>query len=100
MKNISAAEFKRRIELDEDAVIVDVRSPEEEVEGKIEGGINLNIMDASFPTKVQELDQNKNYYLYCRSGARSFSAGQYMEKFGLKAFNLEGGIQAWNLLTH
>jgi rhodanese-related sulfurtransferase len=100
MKNISAEEFKRRIELDEKAVIIDVRSPEEEVEGIIEGGINMNIMDPSFPSKVQELDNNKNYYLYCRSGSRSFNAGQYMEQFGLKAFNLAGGIQAWNLLNH
>lgn len=100
MKNLSAEEFKNRIELDEDAVIIDVRTPEEEVEGKIEGDIKLNIMDSDFPAKVQELDKNKNYYLYCRSGARSFSAGQYMEQFGLKAFNLSGGIQAWNLLNH
>lgn len=100
MKNLSAEEFKERIEIDEAAVIIDVRAPEEEVEGKIEGAINLNIMDSSFPAKVQELDKEKNYYLYCRSGARSFTAGQYMEQFGLKAFNLSGGIQAWNLLSH
>src|SRR5690554_6828804 len=98
MKNLNAEEFKQQIELDKDAVIIDVRSPEEEIEGKIEGSINLNMMDSSFPAKVQKLDKNKNYYLYCRSGARSFSAGQYMEQFGLKAFNLSGGIQAWKSL--
>jgi rhodanese-related sulfurtransferase len=96
MKNLNVQEFKTAIESNPNAVIIDVRSPEEEIEGKIEKSINLNIMEQSFPAKVMDLDKTKEYYIYCRSGARSASACQFMEKQGFNAHNLEGGIQAWN----
>ena len=96
MKSIDVENFKQKIESDPDAIIIDVRTPEEEVEGIIEGSININIMDPSFMSKVMELDKNKNYYVFCRSGNRSGNACRFMEQNGLNAINLEGGIQAWN----
>ena len=41
MKNINVAEFKAGISQDPNAVIIDVRTPEEEVEGVIENSINI-----------------------------------------------------------
>jgi rhodanese-related sulfurtransferase len=96
MKNISVAEFKKGIHEDKNAVIVDVRTPEEEAEGMIENAININLMEPSFPAKVLDLDKSKNYYVFCRSGGRSGTACQFMEQNGLTAYNLTGGIQAWN----
>jgi len=96
MKNINVTEFKQRISEDQDAVIIDVRTPEEEAEGVIENSININLMEPSFPAKVMDLDKSKNYYVFCRSGGRSGTACQFMEKNGLTAYNLEGGINAWN----
>ena len=96
MNNINIQEFKEKIESDEQAVIIDVRTPEEEVEGVIENSVNINIMEASFPAKIMDLDKSKNYYVFCRSGGRSATACQFMEKNGLNAYNLLGGIQAWN----
>ncbi|KAA3649355.1 MAG: rhodanese-like domain-containing protein [Bacteroidetes bacterium] len=99
MKSISIYEFKAKIETDKDAIIVDVRSPEEEVEGIIENSLRINIMEPSFPAKVMDLDKSKCYYVYCRSGGRSASACMYMEKLGLNAINVEGGIMAWNQIS-
>ena len=96
MKNLNVQEFKNEISDNPKAVIIDVRTPEEKMEGDIENSINLNIMDQAFPAKVMDLAKDQDYYVYCRSGARSASACQFMEKQGLNAFNLEGGIQAWN----
>lgn len=98
MKNLSASEFKEKINSDENAVIIDVRTPEEEVEGIIENSVNINLMDSAFPAKILDLDKSKTYYVFCRSGGRSGTACQFMEKNGLTAFNLAGGIQAWNTL--
>lgn len=98
MKNLSAVEFKNEIENDPKAVIIDVRAAEEEAEGLIPKSLNINIMDAEFASKVADLDPSKNYYVYCRAGGRSSSACGYMDEHGLNTFNLEGGIQAWNLL--
>ena len=96
MQNLDVNSFKEGFENDENAVIIDVRTPEEEAEGLIPNSININIMEQSFPAKVMDLDKSKTYYVYCRSGGRSANACQLMEKNGLKAFNLIGGIQAWN----
>ena len=99
MENLSANDFKTAIETNDNAVVIDVRTLEEEAEGKIEKAINMNIMEQSFLAKVMDLDKSKNYYVFCRSGGRSVSACQFMEKQGLKTYNLLGGIQAWNTLN-
>lgn len=99
MKDLDANSFREKIKTDATAVVIDVRTPEEEVEGTIDGALNLNLMEAAFPAKVMDLDKSKTYYVYCRSGGRSATACQFMEKNGLTAYNLKGGIQAWNRLS-
>ena len=96
MENLNVTQFKEKTANDNNAVIIDVRTPEEETEGVIDNAVNINLMDSSFPAKVLDLDKSKNYYVFCRSGGRSATACQFMEKNGLTAFNLAGGIQAWN----
>ena len=96
MKDLTINEFVEGFKSDENAIIIDVRTPEEEAEGLIPNSTNMNIMEQSFPAKVMDLDKTKNYYVYCRSGGRSVSACQFMDKQGLTTYNLLGGIQAWN----
>ena len=49
-----------------------------------------------FIYEIEELDKNKNYYVYCRSGARSAKACQIMNELGINnAYNLLGGILDW-----
>ena len=87
MKDLDANTFREKIKSDETAVIIDVRTPEEEVEGTINGALNINLMESSFPAKIMDLDKSKTYYVYCRSGGRSATACQFMEKNGLTAYN-------------
>ena len=82
MKDLDANTFREKIKSDETAVIIDVRTPEEEVEGTINGALNINLMESSFPAKIMDLDKSKTYYVYCRSGGRSATACQFMEKNG------------------
>jgi rhodanese-related sulfurtransferase len=96
MKNLSIEEFINGFQNDHNAVIIDVRTIEEEAEGLIPNSLNMNFMEPSFPEKVMDLDKSKDYYVYCRSGGRSATACQFMEKQGLTSFNLVGGIGAWN----
>jgi len=100
MKELDAKEFKENYQKDEKAVLIDVRSPEEEIDGKIENSINLNIMEQAFPARIMDLDKSKNYYVYCRSGARSATACQFMERQGFYAVNLRGGIIAWKEMNN
>jgi rhodanese-related sulfurtransferase len=96
MKNLSIEEFFNGFQNDHNEVIIDVRTIEEEAEGLIPNSLNINLMEPSFPEKVMDLDKSKDYYVYCRSGGRSATACQFMEKQGLTSFNLVGGIGAWN----
>lgn len=100
MKNLSVNEWKEAAESDSEAVILDVRSPGECMEGIVEGALQMNIMDtAAFISGLEKLDKSKNYYVYCRSGNRSGQACMLMETKGLNAINMAGGMMAWPFET-
>ena len=82
---------------DKSNTILDVRTPEEFNEGYIPKSINLNIYDASsFMSKIQSLNKENNFYIYCKSGARSSQACQIMSQLGFSnVYNLLGGITDW-----
>lgn len=77
-------------------VLIDMRTPEETAEGKMEGASELDYEAATFEAEVAKLDTTQTYLLYCRSGRRSSEAAEYMAKQGFKhLYNLKGGYLAW-----
>lgn len=77
-------------------MLVDVRTPEEVSEGQIAGALNINFLGENFSNEIQNLNKNKTYLLYCRSGSRTRKAADQMQKAGFKkVYMLEGGITAW-----
>ena len=91
---LTPQEFKSKLASTPDAVLVDVRKPEELSEGMIDGAINIDYKDSSFTDKIQTLDKTKPYFLYCKSGKRSGDAAREMEKLGFEnLYVLEGGIK-------
>lgn len=80
-----------------DVVLLDVRTPEETALGKIDGAMEINVLEENFTDKVQNLDKSKTYLVYCRSGRRSAKACQLMADAGFgKLYNLQGGYNAWS----
>lgn len=100
MKNLEPKDFEAAFVNNKNAVIIDVRFPEEKDEGEIENSINININSQDFVAKVSELAKEKEYFIYCRSGVRSQHACDYMEQIGFNTINLKGGILAWNHLKN
>jgi len=95
-KNLNPEAFKKSMSEQQEAVLLDVRTPGEVAEGMIEGAIPIDFFANDFQTQVNALDKNKNYFVYCRSGQRSEQACQIMDQLGFKSLiNLEGGILAW-----
>ncbi|MGE0701988.1 MAG: cyclic nucleotide-binding domain-containing protein [Hyphomicrobiaceae bacterium] len=45
--------------------------------------------------RARELDRDRAYIVYCRTGRRAAAAAFIMRQLGLKAHALEGGIAAW-----
>jgi len=94
-KDIDAPTFKNMMS-EEKTVIIDVRTANEFKSGNIEGAVNINVMSPQFANKIAELDKDKTYLVYCRSGNRSGQACNIMHKKGFeKLYNLQGGIAAW-----
>ena len=91
-KDAFAAAIKKR-----NAVVVDVRYPQEFEQGHIEDAININFFDTEFKWKILELDKDKKYYLYCKNENRSYRAMKFMEENGYKhVYMLKGGYENWN----
>jgi len=94
--DINVVQFKKRMDHPM-VVIIDVRTPEETAEGKIEGAMEIDVNDASFDEKIQALDKDKIYLVYCQSGGRSVTTCNKMAELGFKNLNnLVGGYTAWS----
>ena len=98
MADLSQQEWASRLENDTNAVILDVRTEEEVNEGYIPKAMHIDIHGGQeFIDAIKKLDTDKNYYVYCRSGARSGQACSIMNQLGFEnAYNLMGGFNEWN----
>lgn len=97
MKNLTQEQWAEALKDDKNAQIIDVRTEEEFIEGYIPEAKNLDIHGGQeFIDEINKLDKSKNYYVYCRSGARSAQACAIMKQQGFdNAYNLMGGITEW-----
>jgi rhodanese-related sulfurtransferase len=89
--------FKEKMEASENAILIDVRTAEEIAQGKIEGALEMDFYQDDFQNKILELDRDKTYFMYCRSGNRSGKASKFMIENGfMKVYNLDGGYNDWS----
>lgn len=80
----------------EDLVILDVRTPEEFAEGHLEDARLIDFYAEDFADRLEELDRDVPYLLYCRSGNRSGQVAEMMEELGFAdVADVDGGIVAW-----
>jgi rhodanese-related sulfurtransferase len=78
-----------------DAVVVDVRTPEEFAAGHIDGAINIDISDPTFGQQIEALPTDATYVVYCRSGNRSAQAAKVMAEAGLTdVYDVQSGLSA------
>jgi rhodanese-related sulfurtransferase len=94
--DMSSSDFEKAIRTYPDAVIIDVRTPEEFNIGRIPGSINMDITRGDFESWVSDLDRDTTYLIYCRGGNRSIAACTIFGSKGLRSCNLAGGIYTWN----
>lgn len=94
IKSIDADEFDSLIQ--QGYKIIDVRTPAEHREARIENSILADIYSPDFKRAVEKLDKEDNFLIYCRSGNRSRTACDFLMKWGFKnVINLSGGIISW-----
>ena len=72
-------------QLDNDSVIIDVRTPEEFEISRIPDSINIDFNNpVFFIEEIQKLNKDTSYYIYCRTGVRSANSCLLMKELGLK----------------
>lgn len=97
LENLDAQSFAQRMNNDENAVVIDVRTPMEYDQGHLTGSLLIDINSPSFVNEIGKLDKTKSYYIYCKSGGRSWHAGNYMLKQGFQSVaHLAPGILGWD----
>lgn len=98
MQELTQDKWWQELDKSEEAVILDVRTPEECAEGIIPNAIEIDILNPElFMLEIEKLDKDKDYFIYCRSGGRSGQACSIMEQMGFNStYNLLGGMLEWN----
>ena len=93
--NITAEEAKKLMDTEQDYVILDVRTREEYESGHIPGA--LLIPDTEIDERAENELKNKDQLIlvYCRSGNRSKTASEKLEKLGYTRIREFGGIKDW-----
>ena len=100
IQNIGVSEFQLLINKEE-AVIIDVRTPQEFHSGHIKDATNIDFYEKDFIDKLNIVRKDLPVFVYCRSGGRSSSSARKMEELGFnQVYNLVGGIGAWNTANY
>lgn len=93
---LKPSEFSEKYKHSKDAVLIDVRTPGEVERGYIEKMIHIDYRSSEFKKKIEKLDRDKTYFVYCAAGSRSSGARKIMNDIGFeKVYDLDGGIRAW-----
>ena len=79
----------------ENAVLIDVRTPQEYAEGHLDNAVNINWYDEDFINQFKTIEKDKTIYVYCKKGGRSSSAAELLTSSGYNnVIDLLGGYDA------
>lgn len=77
------------------AIIIDVRTPQEFNGGNLKGAINIPVqVIGSKIDEIKNLNKNNKVILYCKSGGRAGTAESILQKNGIESINI-GGYSSW-----
>jgi hydroxyacylglutathione hydrolase len=77
-----------------EAMVLDVREPEEYAHGHVPGAVNLP--QAELATRLEEVPRDHPLLVICQSGYRSLRAAQFLRQTGFaEVASVKGGTAAW-----
>lgn len=86
-------------EHNEDFIIIDVRTLTEFQSGHLQDAILIDFYQDTFREELDELEKDKTYLIYCRTGRRTGETMVIMEELGFShVYNMLDGITEWNNL--
>ena len=95
-QDIDLSFLKNVMSKTKDYILLDVRTPEEIANGKINDAVELDIRRPDFREELDKLDKNRLYIVYCHAGGRSTTASNVMKELGFKqVYNFTQGYRVW-----
>lgn len=96
-QTIDAKTYSEKLNATENPQLIDVRTPAEYADDKINNAKNIDWNGENFVSEVVKLDKTKPVFVYCKSGGRSAQASSKLSQLGFtEIYNLDGGIMKWN----
>lgn len=96
--DLDPRQFAEAMQSLENAILLDVRTPAEFDQGHLQGAMNFDIQKSDFVSRIESLDPDKPYLLYCKAGGRSANALRLMQTLGFdRVHHLAGGYIAWTV---
>ncbi len=96
VKFLQAKDFSTKMNSTKDAVILDVRTPQEFEKNRLANAVNFNWLGDDFEKSISQIDKSTPVFVYCFSGARSKAAAEKMAAEGFtKVYALDGGLLKW-----
>ncbi|PPL01364.1 thioredoxin [Parapedobacter indicus] len=93
---LSATDFSEKISETENALILDVRTPEEFEKGHLENAVNIDWKGSDFDRNVSKFEPSTPVFVYCLSGGRSKAAADHLKEIGFENITeLAGGMMEW-----
>lgn len=94
--SITPEELKRRIELDPELVLLDVRQPHDRSKGVIEAKQQVYIPLDDLYARRREVPRGKHLVVCCQKGKRAPTAARYLlGKYFENVVILRGGVKGW-----
>lgn len=95
LQNLTAEQFKERVNQKSRVLLIDVREPHEFKKGHIPSAVNIPLSQLN--SRVKEISNKNDVLLYCRSGMRSKQAAKVLSKNGFTSMaHLKGGLITWS----
>lgn len=85
------------VESDKDAVVLDIREPMELKAFAFDGAINIPL--GSLRQRIDELDKNQKYIIFCGIGVRAYNAERILAQHGFKKIQVyPGGVKYYTAI--
>ena len=82
-----------KISMGNNAVLLDVRTPEEHKSGDLEGAVLLPLAELESKISSKVSGKNTPIYIYCRSGRRAGTAVETLKAMGYTDLHNLGGLK-------
>ncbi|WP_046214046.1 FAD-dependent oxidoreductase [Paenibacillus wulumuqiensis] len=78
-------------------LLIDVRTDIEHHNGHLPGSLSIPVDELR--SRLDELDRNKEIWVYCQVGLRGYTAARILTQHGYQVRNLSGGYKTYKLMN-